>query len=309
VEGTLMADLWNAHEFREGLWFGVIAAAALLIIGLALSARRTGRPLPFGGVVIAVGGLWSISDSRNVPTAVVLGVIGIGAAGALTRFHWMSRWYCFALAVPFAAAIGFRGELITDLWVRILVTLAASVGALFAAEFDHSWRVEAPGLTLFAVSALGVYATVPDTELVAAVLGVSLPLVVLGWPARLATLGRAGGAAAVALLVWAGAAGGGGRPASIVAVVACLGLLVGGPVGRVLLPRVGDRLRRVSDGPITFWLVVSHVAIVGVASRVGGQLSVPFAAAVIATVVGITAILIGAFFRPPMPAVSWTRVD
>jgi hypothetical protein len=259
--------------------------------------------------VIAVGGLWSISDSRHVPTAVVLGVIGIGAAGALTRVHWMSRWYCFALAVPFAAAIGFRGELVTDLWVRVLVTLAASVGALLAAEFDHNWRVEAPGLTLFAVSALGVYATVPDTELVAAVLGVSLPLVVLGWPVRLATLGRAGGAAAVALLVWAGAAGGEGRPASIIAVVACLGLLVGGPVGRVLLPRVGDRLRRVSDGPVTFWVLVSHVAIVGVASRVGGQLSVPFAAAVIATVVGITAILIGAFFRPPMPAVSWTRVD
>ena len=80
-----MVDLWNAHEFREGLWFGVIAATVLLLVGVAVSARRRARPLPIGGVVLAAGGLWSISNAWNVPAAVVLGVIGVGAAAALAR--------------------------------------------------------------------------------------------------------------------------------------------------------------------------------------------------------------------------------
>jgi uncharacterized membrane protein YeaQ/YmgE (transglycosylase-associated protein family) len=309
VEDELMADLWNAHEFRLGLWFGVAAAIALLLVGLAASTRRKRRPLLLGGVVIAAGGLWSIADSHQVPAAVVLGVIGVGAAGGLTHVRWISRRWSFALAVPLAALIGFWGELVTDRWVQLLVTFAASVGALLTAEFDHSWRAAAPGLTLLGVSALGVYAAVPDTEVVAAVVGVSLPLLVLGWPVRLATLGRGGAAAAVALLVWAGAVGGEGRPASIIAVVTCLGLLVGSPVGQLLLPRVGDRFRRGSRGALTLSLVGSHVVIVLVASRVGGQLSSPLAAAVVGTFVVLAAVLVGALFRPPLPAVSWTRVD
>jgi hypothetical protein len=304
-----MPDLWNTHEFREGLWFGVFAATALLLVGMAVSARWRGRPIPLAGVVIAAGGLWSISEIRSVPAAVVLGVVGVGLAGALTHFQWIPRWYSFALAVPFAAAIGFQGELAAEPWARALVTLAASAGALFAALLDHSWRGQAPGLPLLAISAFGVYATVPDTETVAAVLGVALPLLVVGWPVRLATLGRAGAAAAVAMLMWAGATGGEGRPASIVAVVMCLGLLVGSPVGRLLLPRVGDRFRRVSPGLLTLALLASHVVIVLVASRVGGQLSDPYSAVAVGTVVSIAAVLVGALFRPPLPTVSWTRVD
>jgi hypothetical protein len=199
--------------------------------------------------------------------------------------------------------------LVADAWVRVLVTLAASGGALVAAEFDHTWRADAPGLTLFGVSALGVYATVPDTEAVAALVGASLPLLVLGWPARLATLGRAGAAATVALLVWAGAVGGEGRPASIIGVVACLGLLVGSPVGRLLLPRVGDRLGRARPGTLAFSLVVSQIVLVLVAARVGGQLSNPLAAAAIGATVGLVAVVVGALFKPPLPAVSWTHVD
>jgi hypothetical protein len=304
-----MVDLWNAHEFREGLWIGVIAATFMLLGGVAVSARRRARPIPIGGVVLAVGGLWSISSTWNVPAAVVVGVIGVGAAAALARVPWMPRWFCVALAVPFAAAIGFRGELVADSWVRVLVTLAASGGAILAAEFDHTWRAEAPGLTLIGVSALGVYATVPDTEVVAALVGVSLPLLVLGWPVRLATLGRAGASAAVALLVWAGAVGGGGRPASIIAVVACLGLLVGSPVGRLLLPRVGDRFRLARPRALALSLVASQIVLVLVAARAGGQLSDPLAAAAVGAAVGLAAVVLGALFTPPLPAVSWTHVD
>jgi hypothetical protein len=302
-------DLWNMQEFRASLGFGAVAGAALLFAGLAISARGRRRPLQLGGVVIAGGGLWAIADNRHLPFPVVLGVIGIGAVGGLTHAHRLSRWYCVALAFPFAWAIGFRGELASALWARVFVTVAVCAGAILLAEFDDAWRREAPGLTLFAVTSLGVYATVPDTELVAAVLGASLPLVLLGWPARLATLGRAGGPAAIALLVWTGAAGGEGRPASIIAVVACLGLLVGSPLAQLLLPRAGDRLRRVPSSASVLSLMTGHAVIVLLASRVGGQLSDPVAAASFGTLIGMAAVLVGALFRPPSRAAAPIRVD
>jgi hypothetical protein len=302
-------QVWEVQEFREGFWFGVVATIALLLVALAMSARARRRPLPLGGAVIAVGGLWSLTNNRDVPAAVLVGVVGVGAIGVLSHTRRVSRWICMALALPFAWAIGFHGDLITDVWARLLVTAGVSAGAILVADFDDTWRVEAPGLPLFVVTLVGVYATVPDTEFVAAGLGASLPLLVLGWPARLASLGRPGGAAAVALLVWTGAAGGGGRPASIVAVVACLGLLIGVPVGNQLLPRASDRLLRISEGPLLVLLVVSHVVIVATAARVAGQLSDPLAAATFSMLTGAAATLIGAMFQPHSHAVAPTRVD
>jgi hypothetical protein len=304
-----MSDLWNLQEFRAGLWFASVAALVLLIVGLAISVRAMRQPLPFGGAVIVVGALWSIADNQHLPTAVLVGVIGIGAVAGLCHALRVSRWYGIVLALPFAFVIGFQGELVNDVWARTLVTVAVAAGATLVTEFDDTWRREAMGVTLFVVTAAGVYATVPDTELVGAVLGASLPLVLLGWPVRIASLGRPGVAAATALLLWAGAAGGGGRPASIVAVVACLGLLVGVPVGSLLVPRAAATFRRASERPLLLSLVASHVVIVATAARVAGQQTDLVGAAVLAVVIGAAAVLIGAMFRPPSRAAAPARVD
>ena len=239
----------------------------------------------------------------------LVGVIGIGAVAGLSHALRVSRWYCVVLALPFAFVIGFHGELVSDVWARTLVTVAVAAGATLVTEFDDTWRRDAMGVTLFVVTAAGVYATVPDTELVGAVLGASLPLLLLGWPGRLASLGRPGAAAATALLLWAGAAGGGGRPASIVAVVACLGLLVGVPVGTLLLPRAATTFRHVSERPLLLSLVACHVVIVATAARVAGRRTDLVGAAVLAVVIGAAAILIGAMFRPPSHAAAPARVD
>jgi hypothetical protein len=301
-------DLWKLEEFRRALPLGVVVAIALLCVAVAVAASGRHRPLPLGGIAIAGGGLCAIAENQHVPLAVVLGVVGIGGAGALGQLHRVSRWWCFALAVPFALIMSFDGELVSALWVRVLVILAASGGAMLAAEFDDTWRGEAPGLTLFVISVLGVYAAVPDTELVAALLGVALPLVVLGWPARLMTLGRPGAAASVALLMWAGAFEGVGRPASIVSVVACLGLVVGTPAGAILLPRAGDLLRRVPRRPLMLGLVFSHLVIVLAASRIAGPLSELSEAALVCAAIGAAAVLTGSLFRPPARAVATSRV-
>jgi hypothetical protein len=304
-----MTALWNLPELRAGLWFGGAATLALLIAGIAVSVRALRKPLPLGGAVIIVGGLWIIADQRHLPAAVLVSVIGIGAVAGLEHTRWVSRWQCIALALPFALVIGFGGELVTDVWVRLLVTVAVSVGAMLAADFDGTWRREAPGLMLFAISALGVYVAVPDTELAAAVLGVSLPLVLLGWPACLASLGRSGAAGATSLLVWAGAAGGAGRPASIVAVVSCLGLLAGAPAGKLLLPGAASGMRRLREPPLLVALAASHAAIVAIAARAVGPRTSPLTAAGIATFIGGAAVLTGAMFRPPSQAIARARVD
>jgi hypothetical protein len=290
-------DVWNLHEFRAGLGFGTVASGALLFAYLVVRALGRARPFPLAGLVITVGGLWSIADARPVPKAVVVGVVGIGAA-ALVCLRRVSLWFSVALAVPFAGAIGFLGDVVAVAWVRALVIVAASGGAIFVSVFDHNWREESPGVPLLAVTAVGMYATVPDTEAMAAAVGVVLPFVALGWPIRVATLGRSGAAAAVALLVWAGAVGAGGRPASIVGVVACLGLLVGVPAGKVLLPRGGAVLRRALRQWLIPAMLTCHVLLVIVASRLAGRVSDPVLAVVIGAVVAVAAVLVGACFRP-----------
>jgi hypothetical protein len=304
-----MMHLWNLPEFRAGLLFGGVATLALLGAALAGSVRAFRRPLPLGGAVIVVGGLWSIADNRHLPAAVLVGVIGIGAVAGLGHTRWVSRRQCIVLALPFAIAIGFGGALVTDVWARLLVTVAVSAGAMLVADFDDTWRRQGPDLMLLAISALGVYAAVPDTELVAAVLGVSLPLVLLGWPVSIASLGRPGAAGATGLLVWAGAAGGAGRPASIVAVVSCLGLLVGVPAGRLLLPGAVRRLPRLREPLLLVALGASHTVIVATAARAVGPRTSPLVAAGIAALIGGATILIGAMFSPPSHAMARARVD
>jgi hypothetical protein len=259
--------------------------------------------------VIVVGGLWSVADNRHLPGAVLVGVIGIGTVAGLAHTRWVSRWQCIVLALPFALVVGFGGELVTDVWARLLVTAAVSAGAMLVADFDDTWHREPPDLMLFAISALGVYVAVPDTELVAAVLGASLPLVLLGWPASLASLGRAGAAGATGLLVWAGAAGGVGRPASIVAVVGCLGLLAGAPAGKLFLPGAARRTRRLREPLLLVALAASHAAIVATVARAVGPRTSPLIAAGIAVLVGGAAVLIGAMFSPPSHAMARARVD
>ncbi len=290
-------DTWNLNEFGAGLAVGAVGSGLLLVAYRAAAADR-GRPLPVAGVLIAFGGLLIIGRTSALPNPVVVGVLGIAAAAVIAALPGVSPWYGFASAVPFAWAIGFTGDVVAVTWARVLVTASASAGAILATRFDYAWREEAPGLTLLVVTAVGMYATVPDTEAIATALGVALPFMVLGWPVRVATLGRPGAAAAVAVLVWAGAVGATGRPASTVGLVACLGLLAGNPLGEFLLPHAGAKVRRWPRRSQTLAMVISHTLLVIAASRVLGKVSDPAFAAVLGAILGGIAILVGAQFRP-----------
>jgi hypothetical protein len=103
-------------------------------------------------------------------------------------------WYRGAvLAVPGALLLA-RG-VISDpdvAWVGPLVAMATVGGGLVLAEFDRRWSGLGAAPLLLAITAAGIYGTVPDTEEALALLGAALPLVLLGWPLTFASLGMGG---------------------------------------------------------------------------------------------------------------------
>jgi hypothetical protein len=160
-----------------------------------------------------------------------------------------------------------------------------ALGPLIASRTDA--RCGGSGITpvLYAVTAFGVFAAVPDTEEAAALLGASLPVVLLGWPFGQAHLGRAGAASATAVLVWVSALGGRGRPPSIVGAVACLGLLLALPGGQWVAHWMAAR-GLLHPSRTFLWpvpVLAAQVTVVWVASRVAGlssrlSVTVPVAA-------------------------------
>jgi hypothetical protein len=166
------------------------------------------------------------------------------------------------------------------------IAVAAGVAGALLAGFDRRWRGQGLAPLLLAVSAVGVYATVPDVEWALVVVGAALPLALLGWPGPLApggllgprrrdgpaqpppSLGVAGSLAAAALLAWTVAAGGAGRPGSVVGGLACLGVLAVEPLARLLDPRHRSALAR----PRAAWTALAaHLVLVAVAARVVGR--------------------------------------
>lgn len=295
-------NVWRLHEFRIGFGAGSVATVLLLLGSVAAASREYRRPLPLGGLAFAAAGLWSIDHSHSVPGVLVVSVAGLAAVASLGSLPGFPRWASFVMSIPFAWAIGYHAGVPQVGWLQVVVAAAASAGALLVGETDVEWRDEAPAIALFALSIAGVYLAVPDTEQAAALLGVILPLTVLGWPLRIAALGRSGAAAATALLVWAAAVGARGRPPSLVGAIACLGLLVGLPLGRAMLPPLGTALARLPRHLVLILLGVAQAIIAFVGSRVAGDLDKVGPAVGVAVLVAAGTVLIAATFRASMPS-------
>jgi hypothetical protein len=284
-----------SDELVAGLAAGAVCAA---VVGLAGSAHRAGRrsstrPLAIAGVPAAGCVLLVLAAQGTASLALVVGTAGIGFAAAATRV--LPRLLAALAALPFACV------LVADLehapaWLRFVGAVIATAIPIGAARTDAQWRADAVTPALVAVTAAGVYLVVPDTEEVAVLVGVMAPIAVLGWPFRLATLGRAGTGAAIALVVWAAGVGGRAVPATALGALACLALLAGLP-----LAEVGGRRRRARAGhrsrtPTIVMLLVVHAALALAAARLtAGDRSVERAAVVAATT-GVASTVAGARF-------------
>lgn len=291
--------VWEVTEFVAGLAVGAGAAAVALAIGWIRTRRPVEvAPLPIAGLVVAAGGLSIAAFSTSVPVGVMLGVTGVAVTTAVTSRYRSFAVVAPAIALPFALLIAANVPSVVPTWVRVVVVATASLAGVAVARFDQIWRNEAPGPLLLAGTLVGVYLCVPDTEEIAALMGVALPLAVLGWPLRVLRLGEAGAGAAVAALSWVVAVGGRGRPASVLGAIACLGLLVGAPVGQAIAPRAGRRLAAWSRTTVLAAMVAGQAAIALFASRVAGLRREGGVAAVLAVVALVAALVLGSALPP-----------
>jgi hypothetical protein len=229
------------------------------------------------GLGAALACLWLWPGRRARPPMAGLGlaaatVAGLGLTGA-------------AGGGPAQPALGWPG----------LALATAAVAAALAA-FDRRWGRLGLLPLLLALSAAGIWATVPDTEAALVLLGAALAMALLGRPGPLAgrrpglaSFGVAGSLAVAAVLVWVVATGGAGRPGSVVGGLACLGLLAVEPAARGLDPRRRSPLDPLERRPGLAWAAAAaQLVLVAVASRVVGR---PDAAA---TALGLAALELGA---------------
>jgi hypothetical protein len=225
----------------------------------------------------------SPSDLRLAATGLLLGLVAVLAC------WWLWSWRRdrppalagLALAAAAAAAYAVTGAPPRPSlpWPALVAATAAVAAAL--AAFDRRWRSLALAPVLLAVTAAGIWATVPDVEAALVLLGAALPMALLGWPPFLArraparpppAFGVAGSLAVAGVLVWAVASGGTGRPGSVVGGLACLGLLAVEPAVRGLDPRRRSPLDPLERRPGLAWAALAaQLALVAVAARVVGR--------------------------------------
>jgi len=279
-------------EFIAGLLSG--AVAALLVVALGLLCRRLRRrPAPVAGMALVIAALTALLTAAPPHLALILGALMLTLTGALATHLDAPYWLWMALMVP-GAALVYRADIPGVAWAPHAVFLAVVVLAPAVADFTRRHRDLAVGPALALCSIGGVYVTVPDTEQARLLLGVGIPLAFSGWPLRLASLGPVGAPALVLVFAWTAATGGRGRASSVLAGIACLGVLALEPWvrrfhERVRAPRLGEqpRRRRQSGMRSTRWIILvgmTHFAYVLIASRGAGLLQSTAAAVAILAV-------------------------
>jgi hypothetical protein len=261
-------EIARTDEFQVAL---VIGAALAVGAFYTLADRRPRLVVPVGGLLIAGGFALGLAASSGLPANLVVGVGLLAVAGYVAHrgsVHWLAAP---ALALPGALV------LIVDLgpsppaWVAPVTVAAVVVACPLVADFERRFSPAGWPMALYAVSVVGVYFTVPDTERAVVLLGVAIPLVFVAWPIVLAPLGPSGSYAAIGVLLWVAATESRGRGASLIGAVGCLGLLVAEPLARAL---GRGRYTLLGALPRRTWSFVTvgalQLGLVYIASRVAG---------------------------------------
>ena len=296
----------SAEELHIGLIRGLFAAAAVAVVArtfvvsrllLVMWGRRSARVrsviearnllrpprrLPgLAGIAFVAAALPALAamhatlppqvadDIPTVPSVVVLGLILLWAGVALAGRTATPVPFGIVLAVPGAVLLVWDQQLPGPGWLRWVIVLGTVIGGPLAAETDRRLGRAGIGCVMWLFVVGACYSTVPDTELALVLLGVAIPLAVLGPPVRLARLGDGGVAAAIGLLLWVSVQEGWYRPSSVIGTLGALALFTTMPIGlrvrRWVAPRVRwDRKRR------AFAIIVVQLLLALWAARVAG---------------------------------------
>ncbi len=328
-----LTQLTDTHEFRVGLAVGMAIAAALVVVGLIVRATPLRRRFPrlvglaglaiAGGLVVLFARLEEVRERGDDPGGFRLG-LAVLALGGLVSSTRPRLWTGALAAVPGAWIIidsGFR-EMKPN--VRLAVMLTIVVACPLLAAFERRSPVPGLGAALLAITAFGHYVTVPDTEKARAVVGLTFPIGLVGWPLRLVGVGQAGAYAGVGALAWAATSGGLARTGSVAGACASFGVLVAAPVAWEITAFRARRTPKRShpgEAVATGWIAACarrpavvllglHAGLVLWGSRVAGlQESLVAATVLAAPILALGTVLVAWLVTPAEPVGAFDRSE
>jgi hypothetical protein len=246
------------------LWAGIVAGLVVLGVGIVASTVSDHDDvLRSGGLLVAGATVLVLLLAGQAGISQLLGVALLAGAGLFHRSVAVGA----LLAVP-GAFLVVRPDA-SQSWIPWFAMAAVVLAAPLVTAFDDRYYRTGLPLPLFGIAAFGVFLTVPDTEGAMVLLGVAGLAGFLGWPRPLNALGPSGAYAAVGIYVFVASEGALARPASIIAAIAVLGLLL-------LVPIVG-RVRGVGwahdlDGVDAVFPLIAQLLLVLLISRTAGRM-------------------------------------
>lgn len=293
-----LVNALRTPAFSAGLRPGLVALAVALV--LAVSWRTTGgcesSPSlpPVVGLLLAAAVMFGLASIGRLSDGLVLGLAVLGIGGLLADVLEARPLVLAVLVAPGAWILAVDAGLVDVVWVQFLVGAATVAGSVLVTDFDARWADQGAGPVLVALTASAVWATVPDTEQALVLLGAALPLVLLGWPRVVASLGPGGSSVIAGLIAWTAAAGGAGRLSSIIGGIGSLGLFVVEPLSNWLTQLRGGSFGRMEGRRSALVpLASTHLVLVFVASRYAGLQRTVSVAAWIAGVALCGGVLLG----------------
>lgn len=261
-----LLDLLTRPEFLVGLGAAVVATVVFLFI--------PSEGVPGWGIALVASVMVGISITVGQRAFLMIGLTLLAVGGWMldrpgteSEQRYNPAWAMIAVGALVVALRGGSSPLVWS-WIAVPV-LVIALGAAFSlwSMGPHRYLLG----TLVAVTAFGIWATVPNTDLARVLMGACLPLAIATLGPIGATITRSGAYALSGLLVAIAADGGHDRPASIVGAWACVGILA-------LLPAIVAVTR---NKPVLSNLQVFlvHALLVLIASRVIGMWYNPLLAA------------------------------
>lgn len=249
---------------------GFVAGLAVLVVFAVSPNTRTNRSIGYAGwtSIVLVVALY-LDFGRRL--GAITGLVILGIAG-----WWLDSADEGRRLAPWIGVIGgavvfaWRSGLEAPGWALATIPLfVVGVGASLV-----RWRDIGLGRLIgpvIAVAAIGIWATIPDTEMARVLLGCTLPLFVIT-PLPIEARITAPGAMMISAMVsWIVVQGGVDRPASVIGAMGCFAAVA------VIAFAIGARSLSIRGGAAT--LMSIHVVTVVISSRFIG-LGVPLAPAV-----------------------------
>jgi hypothetical protein len=255
--------------------FGLGVIAGLTVLGLsAIGNERLGRIGVSWGVLLTAACMVAIHLTVGRRAGVNLGLLGLAVGGWAHHqaLGWLRAIGWIAIGIG-ALLIAMRGGLSQLSWTLPVTVLAiVIIGPILARWSDlRSGELVGP---MLAMTAFGIWVTVPDTEAARVLLGVTLTAGMATLKPLRIRLSHQDGFIIAGLVIWIVASSGQARAASILGGWACLGLLV-------LIPILVGRDQELMRSRPGLTLAV-HAGVVLVASRIIGLWHSPLPAAIAA---------------------------